>query len=390
VPIDRVGVLVSFVVGAIVASATPAFALPSGNPTIPWPQTNGRVRVVEVVNETIYLGGLFTQATDAAGVTRDVDNLAAFDATSGRWAGFSVPRLNSDGAQVWDMQPLGDGVVVAGKFVVSSTQQHLMQVGPSGVQWFSQVPQPLKAVLVAPNGRVYAGGTSLAAWDAATKQRLWAGRSAVSINKSLRGHKTPAAYREMLWKDGVIYVACQCDALDGTLVKAMVRLDADGRHDPSFGPSDLSSNSGATGLALATDGTDLYLGAGGSDFFARYTTGGALVWKRDTSGSTQSVLIHEGLALIGGHFWYVGDESGDRCGFRSSSNPDALDPYGECQERRYLAAYELNGTLTPWGPRVTGKYNGVWDIDPQGSALHIGGEFTKVEGKWRKFYAKLA
>jgi hypothetical protein len=385
----RSGVVGLLVIGVLVAGAAPALALPSGSPTTPWPQTNGRVRAVEIVNGTIYLGGRFTSATDASGESRDVANLAAFDAGTGRWASFSVPRLDSDGAEVWDMQPLGGGVVVAGKFVVSTSQKHLLQVGPSGVQWFSKVPQPLKAVLVAPNGRVYAGGTKLGAWDAGTRQQLWAGRSTLTINDSLRGHKTLPAYRELLWKDGAIYAACQCDALDGVGVKAMVRLDPEGRHDTSFSLQGLGSNSTATGISVATDGTDLYLGAGGSDFFARYTTSGTQVWKRDTSGSTQRVIMHEGLAVIGGHFVEVADQSGDNCGFRSS-NPDTLDPNDQCQTRKYLAAYQLNGTLTDWGPPVTGKYNGVWDIEPEGTALHIGGEFTKVSGVWRKHYAKLA
>lgn len=383
----RVGVVLLIVLGLLIATATPALALPSGDPTIPWPQTNGRVRAVEIVNGTIYLGGKFTSATDSSGESRDVDNLAAFDAGTGRWASFSVPRLNSDKAEVWDIQPVGNDVVVAGKFVLSTSQKHLMQLGPSGTQWFSKVPQPLKAVLVAPNGRVYAGGTKLAAWDAATKQRLWAGRSTLTIDDSLRGHKTSPAYRELLWKDNLIYAACQCDALDGTAVKAMVRLDAEGQHDTGFKLANVGSS--ATGISVATDGTDLYLGAGGSDFFARYTTSGTQVWKRDTSGSTQRVIMHEGLAVIGGHFVEVADQTGDNCGFRSS-NPDTLDPNDECQTRKYLAAYELNGTLTSWGPPVTGKYNGVWDIEAEGTALHIGGEFTKVSGQWRKHYAKLA
>jgi hypothetical protein len=373
--------------GVLGASAAPAYALPSGDPTIPWPETNGRIRAVEVVSGTIYLGGKFTSATDVTGESRAVDNLAAFDAATGEWASFSVPRLNSSGAEVWDIQPLGNDVVVAGKFVLSTTQKHLMQLGPSGAVWFSKVPQPLKAVLVAPNGRVYGGGTKLAAWDAATRQRLWAGRSTVSIDDNLRGHKTSPAYREFLWKGDVIYAACQCDALDGTPVKAMVRLDAEGQHDTSFALSNVGSS--ATGLSVATDGTDLYLGAGGSDFFARYTTSGSQVWKRDTSGSTQRVIMHEGVAVIGGHFVEVADETGDNCGFRSK-DPSTLDPNDECQTRKYLAAYGLNGTLDPWGPPVTGKYNGVWDIEPEGSALHIGGEFTKVNGKARKFFAKLA
>jgi hypothetical protein len=373
---------------SVVGVAGVAHALPSQSPTVPWPETSGKVRAVEVVNGTIYLGGKFTSATDSAGVTRSVDNLAAFDAVTGRWAAFSTPNLTGSGAEVWDMDVLGDGVVVAGKFG-SSGQQRLVKVGPTGAQWFSGVSQALKSVLVAPNGLVYGGGTKLAAWNAVTRQKVWSGRSAVTTNPALRAHTTKPAYRDLMWKDNAIYAACQCDALEGTAVKALVRLSTDGIHDPSFAPSGLNADGAATGLAISTDGIDLYLGAGGSDFFASYTTAGAQRWKRDTSGSVQSVEIFEGVAVIGGHFVEVADQAGDGCGFRSSSG-GTLDPNDECQTRKYLAAYELNGTLTSWGPSLTGKYNGTWAIEPEGSALHVGGEFTKASGTARKFYAKFA
>lgn len=372
----------------ISGAAGVAQALPSPSPTVPWPETNGKVRAVEVVNGTIYLGGKFTSATDAAGVTRNVDNLAAFDALTGRWAAFSVPNLVGSGAEAWDMDALGDGVVVAGKFG-SSGQQRLVKVGPTGAQWFSGVSQPLKSVLVAPNGLVYGGGTKLAAWNAVTRQKVWSNRSQVTTDPSLRAHTTKPAYRDLMWKDNAIYAACQCDALEGAPVKALVRLSADGVHDPTFTPGGLNADGAATGLAIATDGVDLYLGAGGSDFFASYTTAGTQRWKRDTSGSTQSVEIHQGQAVIGGHFVEIADAAGDSCGFRSSSG-GTLDPNDECQTRKYLAAYELNGTLTSWGPSLTGKYNGVWAIEPEGAALHVGGEFTKASGTARKFYARFS
>lgn len=379
-------VLVS--VGVVVGLPASAWALPSQDATTPWPQTNGRVRALEIVDGILYVGGKFTSATDSAGDTRAVDNLAAFDVASGQWASISVPRLNSTGAEVWDLEPLGDGVVVAGKFKLSSSQKFLLWLRPSGVQWFGGVPQVLKSVLVAPNGRVYGGGTKIAAWDAATLGNLWNGRSTITTDPSLRAHNTPPAYRDLMWKDGMIYAACQCDALGATPVKALVRLDAEGQHDPSFSLVG-SAGTAATGISVATDGTALYLGAGGSDFFAAYTTGGTQLWKRDTSGSVQSVEIHEGVAVVGGHFVEVADQTGDSCGFRSS-DPGTLDPNDECQTRKYLAAYELDGGLNAWGPSLTGKYNGVWAIEPEGSTLHVGGEFTKVNGVARKFLVKFA
>ncbi len=38
---------------------------------------------------------------------------------------------------------------------------------------------------------------------------------------------------------------------------------------------------------------------------------------RDTSGSVQVVEVMEGQLVIGGHFWEVADQVGDKCGDRS-------------------------------------------------------------------------
>ena len=98
----------------------------------------------------------------------------------------------------------------------------------------------------------------------------------------------------------------------------------------------------------------------------------------------------DGGLVVGGHFLEVADNPGDRCGFRSS-NPSTLDPYGECQTRRGLAAYSLGGTLDPnWNPTYAGKYNLVWALHADGTSLHTGGEFLTVNGVKQHNYARLS
>ena len=55
-----------------------------------------------------------------------------------------------------------------------------------------------------------------------------------------------------------------------------------------------------------------------------------------------------------------------------------------------MAAYGTDGALDAWNPSLSGKYNGVWDVEPEGSALHVGGEFTRVNGVSASFYGKLS
>jgi hypothetical protein len=58
----------------------------------------------------------------------------------------------------------------------------------------------------------------------------------------------------------------------------------------------------------------LYLGAGGSDYLAKFSkaNGGNPNWLRDTSGSVQVVEVMDSQLVIGGHFWEVADRLSDQ------------------------------------------------------------------------------
>ncbi len=386
----------------LILSASSAHALPGTDANAvaePWPEvgplSGSRVRAVQVVGGTIWLGGKFSNATDSTGATRSVSNLVAFDAGTGRFASVNAPGFTGSGAEIWDLDVRSGELIVGGKFVnpANSTQKNLAAVNLStgAVRWFKGAPTA-KTVLV--NGdSVYAAGTTLGLWNVASGSPIWKGRTKVTVQTTLRGHSTPPAYRELVLAGGALFAACQCDFAGGQPVKALIKLSTDGVLDPSWVPSDLtpggaSGASTATGIAVATDGSALYLGAGGSDFFAKYSFAEALQWKRDTSGSVQSLEIMDGKLVVGGHFVEIADATGDRCGFKSN-NPGDLDPFGECVRHNYLAAYGMSGALDAWTPSVTGKFNGIWDLEAEGAALHFGGEFTKVNGVNAKFYGKL-
>ncbi|MGZ8579778.1 MAG: hypothetical protein ACXWW9_00665 [Actinomycetota bacterium] len=386
----------------MIVSTSTAHALPGTGASAvaePWPEvgpaSGSRVRAVQVVGGTIWLAGKFSTATDSSGATRSVSNLVAFNAGDGRFASLNAPGFGGSGAEIWDLDVRGGELIVGGKFAnpASSAQKNLAAVNLStgAVRWFKGVPTA-KTVLV--NGdSVYAAGTTLGLWNATTGSAIWKGRTKVTVQAGLRGHSTPPAYRQLVLAGGALFAACQCDFAGGQPVKALIKLSTDGTLDPSWVPSDLTPGgaanaSGATGIAVVTDGSALYLGAGGSDFVAKYSFAEALQWKRDTSGSVQALGILDGRLVVGGHFVEIADATGDRCGFKSS-NPGDLDPFGECVRHDYLAAYAFTGALDPWTPSVTGKFNGIWDLEPEGTALHFGGEFTKVNGVRANFYGKL-
>jgi hypothetical protein len=136
----------------------------------------------------------------------------------------------------------------------------------------------------------------------------------------------------------------------------------------------------------------LYLGAGGSDYLAEFskTDGGKPTWVRDTSGSLQVMEVMDGQLVIGGHFWEVADQVGDKCGHRTGG-PKALDPNDECQTRKGIASYSLRGRLdSNWSPKYAGKYSLVWALHVEGARLHTGGEFLTVNGVTQSYYARLS
>ncbi len=59
---------------------------------------------------------------------------------------------------------------------------------------------------------------------------------------------------------------------------------------------------------------------GGSDYLAEFSKAdGKINWMRDTSGSVQVVEVMEGQLVIGGHFWEVANQVGDKCGHRTGA-----------------------------------------------------------------------
>jgi hypothetical protein len=392
---------VSVLTAIMLALPQSALALPSEVPD-DTPMVDGRVRAIEQVGTNIWVGGRFTKVKKRDGtVLANVANVAVFDSQTEQYKPIA-PSLGGTGAEVWDMMVYGTGpdadVLIAGKFSgPSSTKKNLVLVdGTTGnvIRWYNS--PSLKSVLAAPGlGRVYGGGVSLSAFDFATGKKLWT-RSKTTVDPTIRPHDSSPAYRDLeLDADGqTIWAACICDAVDGKPAKALIKLDIEGNHYASWVTE---AGEAAFGQSVVDHNGKLYLAAGGSDFLAEYdkTAKGARGWVRDTSGSAQAVALLDDKLVVGGHFYAVGDQGGDRCGAGRPGDVDqkgnpTLDPYGECQRRQGIAAYSFGGQLDPWDPAYSGSYSLVWELHVEGLRLHTGGEFKKVSGVVQNSYARLS
>jgi hypothetical protein len=382
--------LLSAAVALLLASGA-VLALPSEKPDNT-PMIDGRVRAIEQVGTNIWLGGRFSRVEQRNGTLLGrVSNVTVFDSKTNKFKNIA-PKLGGTDSEVFDMTTYRGNVLIAGKFPGATTNEsNLVLVdGTTGkvIRWYDS--PSLKSVLGAPKlGRIYGGGVSLSAFEFSTGKKLWTkAKTEVDV---MRTHDSKPAYRDLeLDADGkTIWAACICDKVGGKAAKALVKLDTEGNHDTSWFTQ---AGEGAFGLSVVDHNGKLYLGAGGSDFVAvlSKTAGGQLGWKQDTSGSVQAVAVYDGQLVVGGHFFYVGDDKADKCGAGRPGEPQ-LDPNGECQLRQGIAAYSLGGRLNPnWHPAYSGSYSLVWDLHVEGSRLHTGGEFKKVSGVVQNSYARLS
>ena len=380
------------------------------------PMVDGKVRTITQEGTNIWVGGSFAQVklrNDT--IVDEVSNVAVFDSATGQYVDIA-PKLGDEGSTVWDMETYGNDVLIAGDFAGPSAKEgNLVLVdGTTGavISWYDS--EVLRSALAAPDlGRIYGGGKSLSAFDAVTGEKLWTGAKTI-VDGSIRSYGLRAGYRDLeLDRDAqTIWAACGCDTVagaDGTqnAAKALVKLDTEGNHDPSwitqagpeaYGMSLVDARSSADVSSELYDDRSLYLAAGGNDFLAAYPQGGGgeSSWIRDTSGAAQVVEKMNGKLVVGGHFWEVADQADDNCGHRSADDNDLmLDPNNECQTRKGLAAYSFDGVLDPeWAPSFMGKYSLVWALHPEatleGTRLHVGGEFTRVDGVKQEHYVRLS
>ena len=303
---------------ALLLASGAVLALPSQKPDNT-PMVDGRVRAIKQVGNNVWLGGRISKVTRRDGtLLGNVSNLAVLDSKTNSYKPIA-PKLGGTDAEVRDIEPYGGtgDLLIAGKFAGPGTHKNLVLVdGTTGkvIRWYDS--PSLKTVLAAPGlGRVYGGGRSLSAFDFASGKELWS-RAKTSVDSTIRIHhdtNSKPAYRDLELDGKTIWAACICDAVNGEPAKALVKLSIYGKHYTSWRTQ---AKVGAWGESVVDHNGKLYLGAGGSDFVAQYDKagGGSRDWHRDTSGSVQAVVLMDGKLVIGGHFYAVGDQGGDRCG----------------------------------------------------------------------------
>jgi hypothetical protein len=199
---------------------------------------------------------------------------------------------------------------------------------------------------------------------------------------------TDARVLSLIARRRLLFAGGEFRSIGGRALRIAARLN------PSTGQVDngwvfgngvaFGSNAFAHELFLARGA--LYVAGGGSDFAARLDpTDGSLMWRTDTSGSTQTIEPYGNDVVIGGHFQWVADADTRQCGSNAQ-------PVTTCTRRLRIASLSAStGAVHPsWDPQLSGAYNGARGLAVDGRGrLHVGGEFLRVAGVEQRHYARL-
>jgi hypothetical protein len=213
------------------------------------------------------------------------------------------------------------------------------------------------------------------------------------IDDSLRSHTNGPSFREIdVASSTQLIVVGQFDSIDGIdashqkKVAVMVNT-ATGQPDLGTGSWTLhcgcAQQSGASfGLAVEVAGGIAYIASGGNDWVAAVNLlSGSTLWQTDVNGSAQDLsLFGSSQIIVGGHFTSIelsgsGDQNGGECPPRNAASQ------APCLLQPRLAAISRTTGLADasWKPSVCCQYLGVWATMVDGSIVHVGGEFTRLD-----------
>ncbi|MET0801489.1 MAG: hypothetical protein ABWZ53_10010 [Actinomycetota bacterium] len=381
----RIGVVVA-TVSMLVAPVSAAIgAVPSQRAERTW-MVDGVARSVAVVRRSVWVTGAFDALLKPNGSSgRAVPGVAAFHRRTGVPT-VSPPGLGSSPV-VYDTSLGPDGVLyLAGDFTYGSGA-NLVGVNPTSGAIVRGFSTPKLWSVLATSDRIYAGGRRLEAYRTDGSQDAGFAPLVLQVDDSLRDHIASEQVRDLLLHGGDVIAVGKFDFINGQPQKVAVRVDPLSGQPREWTLEGIRQESAAFGLAGKLRGDRLFVAVGGSDFTAAYAApGGRLVWKTDTSGSSQALSIFDRSSLIvGGHFEWVARRGGQQCGDNAHPNP-------QCFHQPRLVAMRLatGRVIRSWTPRICCDYNGVWGLATGRRSLHVAGVFTQAGGRTQRGYARFA
>ena len=321
--------------------------------------TNGQVYATTIANNTLYVGGNFTQAGSATGCAVGID--ATTGAPIKPYPLVGNPQLIGGVGKVGAVAPDGSGGwYLGGVFPAVSGQarNNLAHIDASGslTSWTPDVNGEVKAV-AAGGGVVYVGG-AFTAIDGQTRNYIAAFDAATGALTSWN----PSAdntVNALVVGSGVVYAGGTFSNIGLGSHSRLAALDVGTGNATGWAPSQFNV---VSVNALALSGSNLYVGAAtsGSGYVSEYPTAGTGFIVPTWTAQPPPTSPVNALAL-GGAVLYAGGDAG-----------------------LFIELNAANGALIAWSP---GANNTVRALAYSGTVVYAGGDFTAMGGQTRAWLA---
>lgn len=321
---------------------------------------NGRVNAVLEIGGTVYIGGSFTALRRPDGSTVTRNRLAAIDATTGDvtpWnpdANGAVLALaaSDDGTRIFAG---GDFTSIAGKSRARLAKLYT-DTGKAS-SWNPGASSTVRA-LVVKSSKLFVGGTFSTIQDKTVNGLASVSTSSGSVSSTFKPRPNGGVRSLALAHDGSrLYVGGNFTTIGGSSRRYLAAVSTSSGSAKSWAPN---PDWVVFSVVAGPEGERVYAGGAGTGgrVAAYKISSSTQLWERRLDGDTNALAVGAGAVYAGGHFHAVDD-----------------------QTRQKLAAFDpVSGALDPWNPGAD-TITGVYAVHAGRGNLWVGGDFEVIGGR---------
>ena len=327
---------------------------------------NGRVNAAVQIGSTVYIGGSFTEIRRPDGTTVTRNRLAAINVSTGdvtSWnpdANGTVLALakSSDGSRIFAG---GDFTVIKGK---SRARLAKIYSDTGGISSWNPGASSSVRALAVKSSSVFVGGTFSTVKGVTVNGLAKVSGSSGSVSSDFKPRPNGGVRSLALAHDGSrLYVGGNFTTIGGSSRRYLAAVSTTSGSAKSWAPN---PDFVVFSVAAGPEGSRIYAGGAGTGgrLAAYKTSGGSRVWEESFDGDVNAVAVTANAVYAGGHFHQVDGSS-----------------------REKLAAFDgATGSLDGWNPGAD-SITGVYAVHAGSGHLWTGGDFTVIGGRTQPRFA---